>query len=414
MKLAIYIRTIASAQGTERVTANIAKGLADRGHEVDFLVEDSSGWLIDELVAEPNIRVINLAGQRVPAVLHRLFQLRIILGNFVAASPGFPGTGDRGTRRLLKVMAHNNAPVLALLRYINKEQPASVLSFLNYPNFVLLLVAPYTCSDTRFIVNVRNHITTSSRYGKSKWMRSMPKLIRRFFPRADCVVGPSHGVVDDVREITGLPANRFRVIVNPVYRPEITDLSMEPPGHRWFADSDIPVIIAAGKLKPQKDYSTLLQAFARVREHRPARLIILGRGALRAALEAQADALGVSADLDMPGHVKNPYAFFRNAAVFVLSSAWEGLPNVLIEAMACGCPVVSTDCPSGPVEILDGGRIGRLVPVGDAAAMAGAIRATLATPPERDPIIARAREYSFDRVVADYETLLTGQSDRSG
>ena len=414
MKLAIYIRTIASAQGTERVTANIAKGLADRGHEVDFLVEDSSGWLIDELVAEPNIRVINLAGQRVPAVLHRLFQLRIILGNFVAASPGFPGTGDRGTRRLLKVMVHNNAPVLALLRYINKEQPASVLSFLNYPNFVLLLVAPYTRSDTRFIVNVRNHITTSSRYGKSKWMRSMPKLVRRFFPRADCVVGPSHGVVDDVREITGLPANRFRVIVNPVYRPEITDLSMQPPGHRWFADSDIPVIIAAGKLKPQKDYSTLLQAFARVREHRPARLIILGRGALRAALEAQADALGVSADLDMPGHVKNPYAFFRNAAVFVLSSAWEGLPNVLIEAMACGCPVVSTDCPSGPVEILDGGRIGRLVPVGDAAAMAGAIRATLATPPERDPIIARAREYSFDRVVADYETLLTGQSDRSG
>ena len=414
MKLAIYIRTIASAQGTERVTANIAKGLADRGHEVDFLVEDSSGWLIDELVAEPNIRVINLAGQRVPAVLHRLFQLRIILGNFVAASPGFPGTGGRGTRRLLKVMVHNNAPVLALLRYINKEQPASVLSFLNYPNFVLLLVAPYTRSDTRFIVNVRNHITTSSRYGKSKWMRSMPKLIRRFFPRADCVVGPSHGVVDDVREITGLPANRFRVIVNPVYRPEITDLSMEPPGHRWFADSDIPVIIAAGKLKPQKDYSTLLQAFARVREHRPARLSILGRGALRAALEAQADALGVSADLDMPGHVKNPYAFFRNAAVFVLSSAWEGLPNVLIEAMACGCPVVSTDCPSGPVEILDGGRIGRLVPVGDAAAMAGAIRATLATPPERDPIIARAREYSFDRVVADYETLLTGQSDRSG
>jgi len=412
MKLGIYIRTIASAQGTERVTANIAKGLAGRGHEVDFLVEDSRGWLLEELAGTANIRVIDLAGQRVPVVLHRLFQLRIILGNLIAAPRGLPGTGNTGTRRLLKVMAHNNAPVLALRRYINSEQPATVLSFLNYPNFVLLLVAPYTHGDTRFMVNVRNHITTSARYGKSKWMRSVPKLIRRFFPRADCVVGPSQGVVDDVRAITDLPAERFRVIVNPVYRPEITELSMDPPGHPWFADSEQPVIVAAGKLKQQKDYPTLLQAFAQVREQRPVRLIILGRGALREALMARAEVLGIAADLDMPGHVKNPYAFFRNAAVFVLSSAWEGLPNVLIEAMACGCPVVSTDCPSGPVEILDGGRIGRLVPVGDAGAMAGAILATLATPPDREPIIARAREFSFERVVADYEALLTSRSCR--
>ena len=240
MKLAIYIRTIASAQGTERVTANIAKGLAEQGHEVDFLVEDSSGWLIEELAAHPRVRVINLTEQRVSIVLHRLLQLRIILGNLVAAPWSLPGTGDSSTRRLLRVMVHNNAPVLALLRYINTEQPASVLSFLNYPNLVLLLVAPYVSTDTRFMVNVRNHITTSARHGKSKWMRGVPQLIKRFFPRADCVVGPSHGVVDDVREITGLPADRFRVIVNPVYRPEITELSMEPPGHPWLTDSDIP------------------------------------------------------------------------------------------------------------------------------------------------------------------------------
>jgi len=412
MKLAIYIRTIASAQGTERVTANIAKGLAACGHKVDFLVEDDSGWLIEELAADPNIRVINLAGQRVAFMLQRLFQLRIILANLVATPWHLPGTDNSVTRRLLRVMTHNNAPVLALLRYINTEQPASVLSFLNYPNLVLLLVAPYVGTDTRFMVNVRNHITTSARYGKSKWMRSVPQLIRRFFPRADCVVGPSHGVVDDVRAITGLPDERFRVIVNPVYRPEITELSKESPEHPWFADGDIPVIVAAGKLKPQKDYPTLLRAFAKVREHRPVRLIILGRGPLRETLTAQAGSLGISADLDMPGHVKNPYAFFRKAAVYVLSSAWEGLPNVLIEAMACGSPVVSTDCPSGPAEILDGGRVGRLVPVGDADAMAAAIRAQLDSPPDRQAIIARAREFSFERAVTDYEALLTGQSGR--
>jgi glycosyltransferase involved in cell wall biosynthesis len=410
MKLAIYIRTIASAQGTERVTANIARGLADRGHSVDFLVEDSSGWLIGELDAYPNVRVINLAEQPVPAVLHRLFQLRIVLRNLMDSPLALLGIGNSGTLRLLRVMGHNNAPVLALLRYINSEQPASVLSFLNYQNVVLLLVAPYISTDTRLMVNVRNHISTSARHGKSKWMRSVPGLIRRFFPRADCVVGPSRGVVDDVREITGLPADRFRVIVNPVYRPEISELARQQPEHPWLADGDVPVIVAAGKLKPQKDYPTLLEAFARVREQRPVRLIILGRGPLREALTAQAESLGISADIDMPGHMKNPYAFFGNAAVFVLSSAWEGLPNVLIEAMACGSPVVSTDCPSGPIEILDGGRVGRLVPVGDAGAMAAAILATLDSPPEREVVISRAREFSFDRVIADYEALLTGAS----
>lgn len=412
MKLAIYIRTIASAQGTERVTANIARGLADRGHSVDFLVEDSSGWLVGELEAHPNVRVINLAEQPVSSILHRLFQLRIILRNLMDTPLALLGIGNSGTLRLLRVMGHNNAPALALRRYINGEAPASVLSFLNYQNVVLLLVAPYVSTDTRFMVNVRNHITTSARHGKSKWMRSVPGLIRRFFPRADCVVGPSRGVVDDVREITGLPADRFRVIVNPVYRPEITELARQQPEHPWLADGDVPVIVAAGKLKPQKDYPTLLEAFARVREQRPVRLIILGRGPLREALTAQAEALGISADLDMPGHVKNPYAFFGNAAAFVLSSAWEGLPNVLIEAMACGSPVVSTDCPSGPIEILDGGRVGWLVPVGDAGAMAAAILATLDSPPEREAIIARARDFSFDRVIADYEALLTGASGR--
>lgn len=407
MKLAIYLRTIASAQGTERVTASIARGLADRGHSVDFLVEDSDGWLIEELAAHPNVRVINLTEQPVPVFLHRLFQLRIVLRNLMESPRALLGLSNSGTLRLLRVMGHNNAPVLALYRYIRRELPASVLSFLNYPNLVLLMVAPYAGGDTRYIVNVRNHITTSARHGESKWMRSVPGLIQRFFPRADCVVGPSRGVVDDVQQITGLSPGRFRVIVNPVYRSQITTLSMEPPEHPWLAEGEVPVIVAAGKLKLQKDYPTLLKAFAKVRESRAARLIILGRGSLREALESQAEELGISADLDMPGHVKNPYVFFRNASVFVLSSGWEGLPNALIEAMACGSPVVSTDCPSGPSEILEEGRIGRLVPVGDVEQMAAAIVATLESPPDRERIISRAKAFSFDRVIADYEALLT-------
>ncbi len=406
MRVAIYIRTIKSAQGTERVTANIATGLAERGHQVDFLVEVREGWLIEKLDAHPNITVINLYDQGVPALLHRGFQLWILLKHLLSAPLSLVGIGDGCNARLLRVMTHENPPALALYRYIRQAAPDSVMSFLNHQNLVLLLVAPFIRSDTRFIVNVRNHITTSANRGKSKWMRSVPRIMRRFFPRADLIVAPSRGVVEDVREITAIAPEKFQVVHNPVFRAEIVELADADTGHPWLTDAAIPVVIAAGKLKPQKDFETLLRAFAKVRARRQARLMILGRGPDKQALLDLAQELGVSNDFQLPGHVRNPYAYFRRASVFVLSSAWEGLPNVLIEAMACGCPVVSTDCPSGPDEILDGGRIGRLIPVGDAVQMAEAIAATLDSPPAAGEMVRRAREFSFDAAIAGYEAIL--------
>jgi glycosyltransferase involved in cell wall biosynthesis len=406
MRVAIYIRTIRSAQGTERVTANIATGLAERGHQVDFLVEVREGWLIEKLDAHPNITVINLYDRDVPVLLHRGFQLWILLKNLISAPLSPLGIGDGCNARMLRVMTHENPPALALYRYIMQAAPASVMSFLNHQNLVLLLVAPFISGDTRFIVNVRNHITTSASRGKSKWMRSVPRIMKRFFPRADLIVAPSRGVAEDVRKITAIAPARFQVVHNPVFRQEIVELADADPDHPWLSDAAIPVVIAAGKLKPQKDFETLLRAFARVRSRRPARLMILGRGPDRHALLDLAQELGVSDDFQLPGHVRNPYAYFRRASVFVLSSAWEGLPNVLIEAMACGCPVVSTDCPSGPDEILDGGRIGRLVPVGDAVQMAAAIAATLDSPPAAGEMVSRAREFSFDEAITGYEAIL--------
>src|SRR5690606_37626457 len=133
-----------------------------------------------------------------------------------------------------------------------------------------------------------------------------------------------------------------------------------------------PVLVAAGRLVPQKNFPLLLAAFAQLRAQRPARLLILGEGRERPRLEAAAHELGIAADVALPGHVDNPYAAYARASLFVLSSDWEGLPTVLIEALACGCPIVATDCPSGPAEILQGGRYGSLVPMGDAAALAQA------------------------------------------
>ena len=177
--------------------------------------------------------------------------------------------------------------------------------------------------------------------------------------------------------------------------------------HPWLDGSDIPVVIAAGKLKPQKDFETLLRAFALVQAKRNARLIILGRGPKKQALRELATELGISDCFQLPGHVRNPYAYFSRAAVFVLSSAWEGLPNVLIEAMACGCSVVSTDCPSGPFEILEEGAVGRLVPVGDATAMAKAIIESLDNPTRKDVLLARARAFSYEEAISAYESVLT-------
>jgi glycosyltransferase involved in cell wall biosynthesis len=162
-----------------------------------------------------------------------------------------------------------------------------------------------------------------------------------------------------------------------------------------------PVILGVGRLTVQKDFPTLIRAFARVRQKRNARLLILGEGELRSELNALVAELGLQADVALPGFVENPFVFMRHASLFVLSSAWEGFGNVLVEAMACGMPVVSTDCPSGPAEILQNGKWGRLVPVGDVQALSEALLATLEESTHPD-VAARAAECSVDRAVEGY------------
>jgi hypothetical protein len=162
------------------------------------------------------------------------------------------------------------------------------------------------------------------------------------------------------------------------------------------------VALLARRLAPQKGFATLIRAFAEVRRRRPARLVILGDGPLRPELEALAGELGVGGDVALPGFVANPYAYMARASVFALSSAWEGFGNVLVEALACGTPVVAADCPSGPGEILDGGRFGRLVPVGDPEALARAILGTLDRPPDPEVARGRARDFSVEGIAGEY------------
>ena len=197
--------------------------------------------------------------------------------------------------------------------------------------------------------------------------------MRWLYPRADAVVAVSKGVAQDLLNLMPQLKPKLTVIYNPVIDAAFHAKADAPVEHPWFQPNQPPVILGVGRHHFQKGFDTLLRAFARVRQQMPARLVILGEGPERPNLERLAAELGVAADVDLPGFDPNPFRYMRRAGVFVLSSRYEGLPNVLIQALACGCPVVSTDCPSGPWEILDGGRYGALVPVDDVEAMAQAI-----------------------------------------
>jgi glycosyltransferase involved in cell wall biosynthesis len=178
--------------------------------------------------------------------------------------------------------------------------------------------------------------------------------------------------------------------------------------HVWFNNKEIPVIIAVGKLKPQKDFETLIKAFAKVRTKFKARLIILGEGPMLSDLNLLVEKLNITDDVIFEGFVQNPFKYMRNADLFVLSSKYEGLPGVLVQALACGCPVVSTDCPSGPREILENGRYGPLVPVADENALATAIIAQLQTRHDRDYLQTRGRSFSEEEAVRGYLRVLLG------
>ena len=219
-------------------------------------------------------------------------------------------------------------------------------------------------------------------------------------------MGVSHGVSTEFTKITGLKCGRPQVIYNPVVSENIERRSREPANHPWLDSPELPVILAIGKLNKSKNFPFLLAAFAQLLAHRPARLVVLGDGRTRPKLMALAKRLGIEESVDFPGFKENPFAFLAKANLFVLSSRNEALPTVLIEAMACGCPVVSTDCPFGPREILEGGKHGPLVPVGDSEALAAAMVRVLDAPPSGNALRERAALFSIDRAVDRYEALL--------
>jgi glycosyltransferase involved in cell wall biosynthesis len=238
------------------------------------------------------------------------------------------------------------------------------------------------------------------------------QAIRRLYPSADRIVAVSQGVADDVLAIAPHLAPRVTTIPNASVMPSVAALGREPCSHPFLLDRATPVLIACGRLNEPKDYPTMLQVVARVAERRPVRLIVLGDGVLRPQLEALAAALGITNLVSFNGYTANPYAYLSRSTMFLLTSRWEGFPNVVAEALACGLPVVATDCPHGPSEILDHGRFGRLVPPGDVDAISGAILGLLEDPATMEDFArrapSRAELYTVERSAREHVAVLEG------
>ena len=367
-RAALFLNSLRGG-GAERCMVTVANGLAERGHAVDLVLGRARGPYLAEVSGK--VRTVDLA-TRSPAI-----------------------------------------GVLKLCRYMRSEAPTAVMASIVMNNIAVACVGSLF-PHVRTVLRVGNHMSRDSPFHNAASkapnlaIREAYRLVPMLYPRADGLVAVSQGVADDLVAHFRVPREKISVILNPVITPDLEQETPSPP-HPWYTEEP-PVLLAAGRMEHQKDYPTLLRAFAAVRRRLKCRLIVLGDGPLRACLEQCARDLGIATDVSMPGFVVNPFAFMRYANVFVLSSAWEGLPNVLVQAMACGCALVSTDCPSGPAEILDHGRHGHLTPVGDHAKMADAIVEALACGRAK-PDAAWLARFGVETAIARYADVLGLEND---
>jgi len=341
--------------GAERVAINLAEGFAGRGVTTDLVTVSGQGEFAGQI--PQGVRLVDLGASRV------------ILG------------------------------LPALVAYLRRERPAAVIAFMDHAGVVALWARRLSGTSPRIICTVHNSLTRAVPNSSTVRSRWMPAFLRAFYPYADEIVAVSHGVAKDLSDVTGFPLARIRVIYNPVITADLMAAAARAPGHPWLLDGGPPVVLGVGRLTRQKNFGSLIRAFAMVQQQRPARLLILGEGQERSALEALVRQLGLESEVALPGFVAGAQGYMARAGVFVLSSAWEGLPTVLIEALAVGTAVVATDCPSGPREILRGGELGCLVPPGDVKALAEGILAALAGSARRVPL-TELREFT-QAVAAD-------------
>lgn len=346
--------------GAERSAIALANGLVDRGFYVDLVVFSFSGALIDSL--DRRVRAVDLKSTRV-----------------LNGIPSF-------------------------FSYLTRQKPDVVVSFL--VNFYISVLKLFFGDIIKCFVSEHSTLSVQVRNQRSLVRKAFMVLSAFLYPLCDGVIAVSRGVAGDLVSKFFVPRDKIHVVYNPACRPDAVPLSLGGPNHPWFHD-DIPVLVSMGRLVWEKDYPTLLKAVKRVSSSKRVRLIILGDGPLRVDLERLVSRLCISQDVFFAGRVDNPFPYLAAADLYVSSSKCEGLGNALIEALSVGTPVLSTDCPHGPAEILGFGKFGSLVPVGDDVIMAQEIESLLSHKRwTRDYLMKRAQRFSVGKIVDSYEGIL--------
>jgi glycosyltransferase involved in cell wall biosynthesis len=363
--IAIFI-SFSGRGGVERMVTNLARGLLEAGCRVDMVIARARGEHL-EFIPE-------------------------------------------GVNQIRLGKKHTLSSLPELVRYLKIEKPDALLAAKDRGIKVAVMARRLSGFEGRLVgrigTTVSEAISGKGPLRKWAWYTGM----RLFYPHTDHIVAVSDGVCADIKSITGMPPSRVTTVANPVISDELMEKSREAVNHPWFTDSNEPTILGVGRLTEQKDFTTLIRAFALVRERSACKLVILGEGRQREQLKDLISSLGLNNDVFLPGFEPNPYAWITASSLFVLSSKWEGSPNVLTESLALGTPVVSTDCRSGPKEILQDGKYGKLVAVGDFKGLAEAMVRTLEQPLPPETLREASANHTVEASSRMYlEHLLSGK-----
>jgi glycosyltransferase involved in cell wall biosynthesis len=356
-RIALFFAT-SGHSGVDRAMQNLVPELARRGYTVDLLHIREHGPTIKD--THDNINIIDLGAR------------------------------------------HTYTSLLAVARYLRGYRPAVMLSDKDRVNRTALLARWLARVPTRLVLSYGTtaSINLNNRGAFERWLQRTS--MGRLYPFADNVIVTSNGVAEDMSQYTGLARQHIEVVPSPVIPDKLLTETHGAPDHPWFMDRNVPLILSVGELSHRKDFETLLRGFSILRAQRPCRLMILGRGKRRERLLQLAEELDIAKDLSLPGFVSSPYEYMAHADLFAFTSRWEGLGFVIIEALAMGTPVVSTDCPSGPAEILQQGRYGQLVPVGDSTALAHAMAKSLDHPLGAETLREAIRPYTVSAAADSY------------
>lgn len=354
-KIAFYLPSLEYG-GAERVVVTLVNGIAKRGYKIELVLSNAVGPYLKEV--DSLVKVIDLNNSR------SLFS------------------------------------IFGLIKYLNLYKPDVLISALDNANIISVLAKSIAGLSTKLLITQHSTLSSEKQYDKSIKGSIVRKLMLLLYARADVVIGVSEGVSKDLKKQLGVKLNLV-TIYNPIVDDRIQSMQKEEVSCSWFDEGEPPVIMSAGRLTEAKDFELLINAFAEIRKNRICRLIIVGDGILKSKLIQLSVQLEIEKDVLITGYQSNPFKWMKQCSVFVVSSRWEGLSNVLIEAMACGRKIVSTDCPNGPSEILEGGKWGMLVPVGDIGALVTAIEETLDSNPSVN-VVERANFFSVEKSVDQY------------